>query len=235
MIFAAGLGTRLRPLTDSQPKAMVPFRGHPMLFHAIAYLKKFGVNTIVINVHHFAQQVIDYIQLNKSFDIQIIISDESDQLLDTGGGLKKAAAFFNNDEDIVVLNTDVLTDLDLAAMLENHRRSEALATLAVRKRISSRYLLVDDNARLCGWRNTKSGEQILARNSNSLNDRAFSGVHIIKSQLLEKLQPAGKFSIIQSYLQLAGDHTISCFDHSSSYWFDMGKIETFDEADKVIP
>ena len=235
MIFAAGLGTRLQPLTDNKPKAMVPFRGQPLLFHAISYLKQFGVDTVVVNVHHFAQQVIDYIQVNNGFGIQVLISDESDELLDTGGGLKNAAGYFKNDEDIIVLNTDVLTDLDLNAMLDCHRRSGALATLAVRKRVSSRYLLVDENAVLCGWRNTKSGEQIIARKSSSLNDRAFSGVHIIKAELLDKLQPIGKFSIIQSYLQLATNNVISSYDHSESYWFDMGKIETFDEADKIIP
>ena len=162
MILAAGLGTRLRPITNSIPKALVKVDGRTLLEGAIRHLADHGVKEIIINVHHFSEQIINYLNQNKNFGLNITISDESDQLLDTGGGLKKVSGFFNEGGAFFVRNVDIISDLDLTRMMEYHLKTHSLATIAVRKRDTSRYFLFDQDYRLCGWTNLKTGERILS-------------------------------------------------------------------------
>ncbi|MDX1666055.1 MAG: sugar phosphate nucleotidyltransferase, partial [Saprospiraceae bacterium] len=175
MIFAAGLGTRLRPFTANTPKALIRVEGMPLLEIIIRRLKFFGFNQLVINVHHFADQIEKFLSEKNNFGLEIYISDERDLLLDTGGGLKKAMPLFESGS-FLVCNTDVITNMDLAAFLDRHRRSGALATLAVRDRKSSRYLLFDEKYRLCGWRNEKTAEERLCRTGTRRYKYAFSGI-----------------------------------------------------------
>ena len=208
MIFAAGLGTRLRPLTDNMPKALVPVAGKPMLQHVIERMKAAGFNEITINIHHFGEQIIDFVQANQQFGITIHISDERGELLDTGGGIKKARPFLDGDEPFLVHNADILTDVDLHKLYQHHLTNNADATLLVSQRNTSRYLLFDNDNRLKGWVNKTTGEvkpQGFSYNENKLSELAFGGIHIISPRLfhlLEGEQWQGKFSIISFYLSI---------------------------------
>ncbi len=230
MIFAAGLGTRLKPLTDKRPKALVEINGKPILGWQIERIKKFGVNEIIINVHHFPEMIIDYVKSNNNFGIRIEISDESDELLDTGGGLKKAAWFFDDRKPFLVHNSDVITDLDYSQMIAQHNSNNSLATLAVRKRESSRYLLFNDNNILCGWQNIKTGEKILKRDSQKLAPLAFSGIHIINPEIFKLMPDKKRFGMIELYLNICGRKKISAFNHSSGKWYDIGTQEKLNKA-----
>ena len=235
MIFAAGLGTRLRPLTNDKPKALVELGGKTFLQRNIEYVKSFGFDEIVINIHHFGEEILKHLKKYKNFGVKIHISDERGELLETGGGLKKAAHFFDKDEDFLVFNVDILTDIDLNKMLVFHRKKKALATLAVRKRTSSRYLLFDEKMLLDGWTNTKTGEYIYASDRPAqLNRFAFSGVHFINSKIFEQLHQTGKFSIIKPYLELAQNNKILGYDHSHSVWMDLGTHEKLAKAEKLV-
>lgn len=232
MIFAAGLGTRLRPLTQTRPKALVEIDGTPLLELSIRYLMTYGVREIIVNVHHHAEQIVHFIREKNAFGIHIEISDETDLLLDTGGGLKKARDFLSGTAPFFVLNTDILTDLNLRDFYDQHLRSKSLATLAVRHRESSRYLLFDHANRLCGWRNQKTGEEILVSNgkANSLFSLAFSGVHVISPGIFGLIKESGKFSIIDVYLRLAKQEKITGILHDQTAWMDVGKIPELDRA-----
>lgn len=223
MILAAGLGTRLKPFTENHPKALLPVNGKSLLQRNIAYLQSFGVNDIVVNVHHFADQIINTIKENNGWGANIMVSDESDEVLETGGGLKKAGFFLQDAaEPFVLMNADMLTDLDLGAMKNLHTQSNVLATLAVTNRSTSRYLLFDDNNILCGWLNEKTGEQ----KGKAGTKKAFSGIHIISPQIFKHIKEEGKFSMIDLYLRLAFEgFTINCFDHSNGRLLDVGKPE----------
>jgi NDP-sugar pyrophosphorylase family protein len=224
MIFAAGLGTRLKPYTDSMPKALVPVAGVPMLEILIRHLNENGINDIIINVHHFAGQVVDFLKQNNNFGINITISNEQDHLLDTGGGLKKAAWFFSDQQPFLVQNVDVVSDLNYKEMLRMHSGSGSLATLAVSKRETSRYFLFDNQMQLCGWENTKTGEvKIIRSEAQNLQRFAFSGIHIIDPAVFPNMKQEGKFSIIDTYLELAANNKIIGFEHNASNWVDMGK------------
>jgi NDP-sugar pyrophosphorylase family protein len=224
MILAAGLGTRLRPITNTMPKALVKVGGHTLLEGAIRHLADYGVKEIIINVHHFADQVIQYLEQNRNFGLSITISDERDQLLDTGGGLKKVSRFFTGGKPFFVRNVDIVSDLDLHNMMEQHLKSNALATLAVRNREASRYFLFDLDYRLCGWTNLKTGEKILSFESKmNLDMLAFSGIQVLSPEIFALITEEGKFSLTGLYLRLAKDHLIKGFQDRGSIWKDVGK------------
>jgi len=228
MILAAGLGTRLRPLTDHIPKALIKVRDVTLLEHAVTLLKNQGVTEIIINTHHHAQQIIDFVKIHRSFDITIEFSNES-TLLDTGGGLKKASPFFD-DTPFVLFNVDVLTDLDLQKMLSFHKASDALVTLAVRSRKTSRYFLFDDKNRLAGWENVKSGEKRLAlKDAGQLRQLSFMGIHIISPKIFNLFPGDEIFSIVELYLQIAGNNLINGFHADSYSWTDCGRIENLEK------
>lgn len=235
MLFAAGIGARLRPLTNDRPKALVEVNGTPLLEIAIRRLQRHGVEAVIINVHHFGRQIIDFLAEKENFGIQIAISDERGQLLDTGGGLKKAAWFFTGDEPFGVMNTDILTDLDLGALYQAHLASGALATLAVRKRASSRYLLFDEQDRLCGWRNERTGEEKWARPLDGpVVPLAFSGIQVVSPALFGHFPQEAAFSIIDTYLTAARTDEIRAFRHDHTLWMDVGKPERLREASRLL-
>jgi mannose-1-phosphate guanylyltransferase len=242
MILAAGLGTRLRPLTDNRPKALVEVGGRTLLEITLSRLRAFGVSEVIINVHHFADMVIDYLKTNKNFGMRIEVSRE-EVLLDTGGGLKKAGWFFLDDsihddstridEPFLLHNVDIISTIDLARTLQFHSENHALATLAVQHRETSRYLLFDDQLRLCGRRAGPGSSQALdqkpeivraSQPPESLQALAFSGIHVISPRLLPMLTEDGVFSIIPSYLRLAAHgETILAFRADDYYWRDLGR------------
>ena len=233
MIFAAGLGTRLKPFTDNHPKALAIVNGKPLLQRNIEYLKSFGIDEIVINVHHFADQIIEFLEENNYFGIEIIISDETDQVLETGGGLVKAKANF--EEDFLVMNVDILTDLNLAEFIKAHRENKALVTLAVSDRNSSRKLFFNEKNELKGWRNLKTEEEIKAVDSlDNCKDLAFSGIHVISPVLFDKITEKGKFSIMKVYMDLMQTESIIGFDHSGGILIDVGRPESVLEAEQYF-
>ncbi len=241
MVLAAGLGTRLRPLTNDRPKALVEVAGHTMLEITLARLRGIGIHEVIINVHHFADQVVAYLKARDNFGMRIEISREDDLLLDTGGGLKKAAWFFeksgegagNADEPFLLHNVDVISSIDLRRMIGFHQQRQALATLAVQDRQTSRYLLFDDAMQLCGRRaeRDEKTEAEWARPSDKAQALAFSGIHVISPRLLGMMTEQGAFSIITTYLRLAGQgENILGFRVAGAYWRDLGKPENLLQA-----
>lgn len=239
MIFAAGLGTRLRPLTDSLPKALVPVAGKPMLEHVILRLKEAGCTDVTINIHHFGQQIIDFIQARQSFGITVHISDERGELLDTGGGIRQARPYLDGNEPFLVHNADILTDLDLRAFYQHHVQSQAEATLLVAQRVTSRYLLFDQDMTLKGWINKSTGEtrpQGFVPQPDWHQEYAFGGVHVLSPALfryMESNQWEGKFSIIPFYLSICHEAKIQGYAASDIQWFDIGKPETLAKAESA--
>ncbi|MCL2098557.1 MAG: nucleotidyltransferase family protein [Bacteroidales bacterium] len=225
MILAAGLGTRLGPITANRPKALVELNGTPLLTLVIRRLQRFGFDEIIINVHHFAEQIIQYLQAHNNFRLQISISDEREALLDTGGGIKKAEWFFNDNQPFLVHNVDIISNIDLKALYQYHLNTQAMATLACKERPSSRYFLFNKQLRLCGWENDQTGEQKTAIPvaADEIRRMAFSGIHIIHPELLRQVNQVGAFSIIDAYLQLAATNLINCFDIGDADIVDVGK------------
>ncbi|MDA3952356.1 MAG: nucleotidyltransferase family protein [Bacteroidales bacterium] len=234
MIFAAGIGTRLKPLTNNTPKALIKVSGVPMLELVIKKLINTGVNEIIINVHYLADQIIDFLKSKNNFGIRIEISDETDELLDTGGGLKKASWFFNDNEPFILHNVDVISNIDLREMLNHHNNNKALATLAVRKRTSSRYFIFNKKQELSGWENTKTSEKKISKSCKSLISLAFSGIHIINPEIFKNIDENGKFSIISTYFELSKSKLISAYQHDKDYWFDIGNQEKLEKAEKYL-
>jgi len=234
MIFAAGLGTRLNNETAKRPKALVDVGGKPLLQHTIEKLKNCGVSEIVVNVHHFAGIVIDFCT-KTDFGIAIHISDESDKLLETGGGLKKAAHFFTGNEPILVYNVDILSNLDLLQLLAMHQKTGALATLAVRNRETQRYFKLDDEMNLVGWLNKKTGETKISQPEkfDSATEMAFSGIQIVQPEIFALMPAEDRFSITDLYLELAKTQTIKGFSDDSDLWIDVGKPEQLEEARRI--
>jgi NDP-sugar pyrophosphorylase family protein len=227
MILAAGLGTRLKPLTDTKPKALLEISGKTLLERAVSHLSGAGVREIIINVHHFAGQIIDFLRVNNNFGLKITISDESDQLLDTGGGMKKAANFFEDGQPFIVRNVDILSDLDLIRMLDYHRLHKPLATLAVRDRETSRYFLFNDADQLVGWTNTQTCEITLSRKTTGDPKKlAFSGIQVVDPAIFPLITEKGKFSLTELYLRLAKNDRIICYEENDSKWKDIGKSIT---------
>jgi len=234
MIFSAGLGTRFKPWTDKHPKALAIVNGKSLLQRNIEYLQQFGIRNVIVNTHHFASQVTDTIQKNNGWGSQIVISDEQDELLDTGGGLLKAKELFTTGERFVTCNVDILTDLDIEKLLAFHSENNALISFGVTQRTTSRYLLFDDKNRLCGWRNTKTGEEIIMRGSDVLIQKAYSCVVVFDYSIFEHITLKGKFSLIDLYLQLAGQHTIMGYDHTGDRWVDVGRPESVAVAEELF-
>jgi NDP-sugar pyrophosphorylase family protein len=230
MIFAAGLGTRLKPFTDDNPKALAIVNGKTLLERNVRFLQEAGITDVVINVHHFPHKIIDLLQDNNGFGSNVTISDETTELLETGGGLKKAAHYFEGEKDFVVMNADVLTTLHLSSMIAAHQNSNAIATLAVMKRASSRQLLFDDSMTLCGWQNNATGEQKLPRQAPQLTPMAFSGIQIVSASLLADVPFTGKFSMIDVYLYHAGKNIIKGYNHTGDIFIDVGKPESVEKA-----
>ena len=236
MIFAAGLGSRLKPFTDSHPKALAEVNGKTLLERNILYLQKFGIKDVIVNVHHFADQIVATIEKNNGWGSVIAISDEREEVLETGGGLKKAANYFQGERAFVVMNVDILTDFDLMEMIRSHQQEKPLATLAVTQRKSSRYFLFDEYDKLCGWRNVQTGEEkptdLKATNEDydRLKERAFSGIHVISSNIFSLMQQEGKFSMVEVYLDLMKKNRINSFDHSGGILIDVGKPENVEKA-----
>ena len=237
MVLAAGLGTRLRPLTNDRPKALVEIGGRTLLEITLTRLASFGVREVIINAHHFAELVIQYLKTNDNFGLQVEISRE-ELLLDTGGGLKKASWFFLQDpsrldEPFVLHNVDVVSTIDLQCLLKFHNENRALATLAVQERESSRYLLFDEQGELCGRRIGRDQEPELVRSTPKLQALAFSGIHMISPRLLTEMTEEGVFSIIATYLRLAGQgEKILAFRADEYYWRDLGKPEDLRQAEQ---
>lgn len=231
MILAAGLGTRLKPFTEQHPKALLPINGKSLLQRNIIYLQQAGITDVVVNVHHFASQIIDTINHNNGWGSHITISDETNEVLETGGGLLKAAPLLKEgNEAFVLMNADILTDMDLQAMIAQHQQSQALATLAVTNRTSSRNLLFDENHYLCGWRNNNTGEQ----KGKSGQAKAFSGIHIIEPNIFDVITETGKFSMIDVYMRLCTTQKINAYDHSHTHLIDVGKPESIAIAESLF-
>jgi len=233
MILAAGLGTRFKPWTDKHPKALALINNKSLLQRNIEYLQGWGIHEVIVNVHHFAEQIVDAIHLNNGWGSKITISDEKDAVLETGGGLMKASSYLR-EETFVLMNVDILTGLDLGAMIAAHHKLMPLATLATTDRKTSRYFLFDHLDNLCGWRNTKTGEEKIMRTTADARPKAFSGIHVIEPRIFDLIKQQGKFSMVDVYLSLAGEEIIKSFDHSATSFIDVGKPESVAVAEEMF-
>ena len=227
LIFAAGLGTRLYPLTANRPKALVCYEGKTLLEHVLDKIIAAGIHDIVVNVHHFPDQIIDFLKEHPK-DARVRVSDERAYLRDTAGGLKFAAPLFANSDHVLLHNVDILSNIDLAKLVEHHVASGADATLAVRDRSTARYLLFDpEDLSLCGWRNVQTGEEILSQNLPNATPLAFSGIHVVNQKVMNNLPTVEKSSIVPFYVQNACDLNIKGFFHQQDDWLDVGKYKDF--------
>jgi NDP-sugar pyrophosphorylase family protein len=233
MVLAAGLGTRLRPMTNDRPKALVEIGGRPLLEITLARLRGFGIHDVIVNAHHFADQIVSYLAAKENFGMNIEVSRE-DVLLDTGGGLKKAAHFFDGEKDPLLLhNVDVIGNIDFGSMVHFHSERDALVTIAMQDRPTSRYLLFDDADDLCGRRFPKEGKTEVARECADPQALAFCGIHVISPRFLKMMTEEGAFSIINSYLRLAGSgEKIVAFRADEYYWRDLGTAESIVQAER---
>ncbi len=230
LIFAAGKGTRLKPFTDHHPKALAKVNGVPLLERNIKYLQSYGINDFVINVFHFGEQIVQFLKENNNFGAEIEISDEKDQLLETGGGLVFARKFLDFGDDFLILNADILTDLNITEFVKYHQEKKDFATLAVSDRKSSRKLLFNPEMILRGWVNVETGEQRLAEFNKGFKPLAFSGIHCINPRIFDKIKRTGKFSIMEEYLDLMHTETIHGYEHQAKL-IDVGKPESVLEAE----
>ena len=222
MILAAGLGTRLRPLTNDLPKALIKIKDKTLLEIAINNIISQGFTNIIINVHHHSQKIIRFLQ-EKNFGAEISVSDESKLLLDTGGGLKKAQWFFDDSKSFLLYNVDVISNSNLKKLFDFHNQANSIATLVVRKRESSRYLLFNENNILCGWENVRTGEKKNSDNSRPHHSYAFSGIHVIDPKIFSLMPNDDIFSMIDLYLKIMDKNKISAFYDEDSLWIDAGK------------
>lgn len=233
LIFAAGKGTRLKPFTDHHPKALAKVNGVPLLERNIQYLKGFGITDFVINIHHFGDQIVAFLKKNDNFGCKIEVSDESNELLETGGGLIFAKEFLNHREDFLIMNADILTKININDFVSYHKEIKDFATLAVSDRESSRKLLFNDDLVLRGWLNVQTGEQRLAEFNKGFRPLAFSGVHCINPVIFDKIKRKGKFSVMEEYLDLMHTEKIHGFVHDSVL-IDVGRPESVIEAEKYF-
>ena len=235
MIFAAGLGTRLQQYTKNCPKALVSLNGKPLLEHCIIKLKDFGVNRIVINVHHFADQIEAFLESKNNFGMDIRISDERKLLLDTGGAIKHAKSLFIANAPILIYNVDILSSLNLKDLVACHKKNKALATLNLRAKNTNRYLCFNEEGLLCAWKNDVTKEEKIVNESHlNSNSYSFSGIHIIDYSLLDLIEEEGVFSIIDLYLRLAKNYKIAGYYDTSDLWMDLGKPEELEKAELLI-
>lgn len=235
MIFSAGLGTRFKPWTDKHPKALALVNGKSLLQRNIEYLQKNSITDIIVNVHHFADQIIDAVQKNKGWGSNIIISDETNEVLETGGGLLKAKDLFTSGERFITCNVDVLTDLDITKLLDFHQQHKPLISFAISNRKTSRNFLFDKNYRLCGWINNTTGQQRIAVQQPDLVQKAYSCVVVFEYDVLKLMPFTGKFSLTDLYLELAKDHLILGYEHNQDKWVDVGKTESVAAAESLFP
>lgn len=230
MILAAGLGTRLSPLTDDRPKALVSWQGRTLLDHVVEKLRDEGFREIIINVHHFAEQIMEHVKKQDDYGIRIEFSHEKDELLDTGGGIAKAS-WFLSEGPFLVYNVDILSDIDLGALMDAHLRSGALATMAVKERVTSRSLLMNKEGFLKGWRDNRSGETILCDEpAERLTPIAFSAIHVMSPEIFEHFPREDRWAIMPFYLELARNHPVKLYRHDADRWTDMGKLESFSNS-----
>jgi NDP-sugar pyrophosphorylase family protein len=234
IIFAAGLGTRLKPITNHIPKALVAVNEKPLINYAIEKLIDAGIHEIVINIHHFGGLIVKHIE-KSSYPISIQFSDERDQLLETGGALKKAAPVLKGNSSVVALNVDIISSINLKKLISHHTETNALATLAVRKRETSRYLLFNKQMELTGWKNIKTNEVKMAREQQKdLTQLAFSGIQVLSPHFFDLITETGKFSVIETYLRLASTQKIMGFYDMSPFWIDVGKPGEIEKAEKYL-
>ena len=233
MLFAAGLGTRFKPWTDKHPKALAAVNGKTLLQRNIEYLQKYDITDVVVNVHHFPEQVIDTIEKNNGWGSTVTISDESNELLDTGGGLLKAKHLLFRDI-ILTLNVDILTEINLKHFLTHHQQENSLITVAVSDRETSRYLLFNKYNRLIGWRNKKTKETKIVIEAKEIFEKAYSGMAIFQPEALDLITLRGKFSLIDAYLQLAPQNKIAGYDHTGERLIDVGKPESVKKAEDMF-
>lgn len=233
LIFAAGKGTRLKPFTDHHPKALALVNEVPLLERNIKYLQSFGINDFVINIFHFGEQIVEFLKKNDNFGAKIEISDEKEELLETGGGLVFARKFLDFDEDFLIMNADILTDLDLNSFVSHHKERKDFATLAVSDRVSSRKLLFNEDLILRGWLNVQTGEQRLAEFNKGFKPLAFSGIHCINPRIFDKIKKKGNFSIMEEYLDLMHTEEIHGYQHDA-HLIDVGRPESVTEAEKIF-
>lgn len=238
MIFAAGLGTRLKPITDNMPKALVPVLGKPLLEHVIEKLKMAGFEEIIINIHHFGQQIIDFVASKDSFGIRIEFSDERERLLDTGGAIKKAGWFIDEGESILIHNVDILSDIDIAQVYNQHIHNNAMATLVVSERETARYLLFNKRDSLQGWVNEKTGETKFPLhdfNYQNYQKLAFSGIHILSAEALKLMNDLpDKFSIIDFYITICNKKNVQSYLSNVSSMIDVGKLDSLKKAEEFL-
>lgn len=235
MIFAAGLGTRFKPWTDQHPKALAVVNGKTLLQRNIEYLQGQGITDVVVNVHHFADQIVTAVQQNHGWGSRITISDETDAVLETGGGLVKARPLLEGSGPFVTLNADILTDFNLTDLLDLHRAEGALVSFAVSERLTSRYFLFDEKNRLSGWANIQTGEEKIVRPSAILRRMAYSCVVVFEPAIFPLIRQSGKFSLTDMYLDLAPEHKIMGFPHNGCRWIDVGKTESVKKAEALFP
>ncbi|MEO6721143.1 MAG: sugar phosphate nucleotidyltransferase [Ferruginibacter sp.] len=238
LIFSAGLGTRFKPWTDKHPKALAIVNGKSLLQRNVEYLQQYGITDVVVNVHHFADQIIEAVEKDDGWGSNIIISDETAEVLETGGGLLKAQHLLKTDQPFITLNVDILTDLDINKLLAFHRERKPLVSFGVTDRKTSRYFLFDEQNRLRGWRNVITGEErgpFLNEPSKPLVQKAYSCVVVFEPEFLSLVRQRGKFSLVDPYLDLAADHVILGYDHTGDKLVDVGKPESVLVAEKLFP
>ena len=233
MIFAAGMGTRLQPFTDNHPKALAQVNGVPLLERNIKYLQSYGINDFVINIHHFGGQILAFLAENDNFGANIEISNESDELLETGGGLLFAKRFLENEKTFLIMNVDILTDLNITNFINIHELKGGMVTLAVSARESTRKLMFNDKMYLKGWRNLTTNKKTVVGGIFKLRELAFSGVHCVNSEIFTKITRTGKFSIVDEYLDLMKEDIIIGYQHTANL-IDVGKPESVAEAEKLF-
>lgn len=234
MIFAAGLGTRFKPWTDSHPKALAMVNNKSLLQRNIEYLQSYNITDVVINVHHFAEQIIEAVHKNHGWGSHIVISDESAQLLETGGGLLHARHLLESQEPFITLNADILTNLPIDKLLSFHRNNQAFISLGISNRTSTRNFLFNTNNRLCGWENTITKEQKIAISDKPLQAMAYGCVAVFESTIFERIEQQGKFSLTETYLSLAPHHKIMGYHHEGTKFIDVGKTENIALAEKIF-
>ncbi len=235
IIFSAGLGTRFKPWTDKHPKALALVNGKSLLQRNIEYLQQYGITDVVVNVHHFPNQIIDAIKANKGWGSKVVVSDESNEVLETGGGLVKARQFLDGNKPFISLNVDILTDLDLNKLMSFHQQHKPLVTFGITNRKSSRVLLFDNDNRLCGWKNLTTGATKGNTANKGLKEMAYSCVVIYEPKIFDLIKQQGKFSIMDTYLDLCTEHVILGYDHSGDKLVDVGKPESVAVAEKLFP
>ena len=233
LILAAGKGTRLKPFTDNHPKALAVVNNVPLLERNIKFLQNYGINDFVINVHHFGEQIIDFLQEKENFGAKIEISDEKNELLETGGGLVFAKKYLENEENFLIMNADILTDLNISEFVKFHLSHQNVATLAVSDRVSSRKLMFNEDMILKGWVNKTTGETKLSEFNKNFKELAFSGIHCVNSSIFDKIKRTGKFSIMEEYLDLMFENHIQGFQHNAKL-IDVGRPESVVEAEKYF-